>query len=1044
MYLSIPKFEKRTEELKSRRYFSMVPIPFFDTMEAQPQPDKPYTRPPAEIKGGTISLNDMFVGRDRYLWIRAKVSLPPAIQGSRVAGRFDFGKTGGGGNSGFEAMLYLDGQPWQGVDSNHQEVFFDHIPSSQSSQTELTFLLWTGLEGGGPHKTFYHQVREAHIGYLHQDTDEYYFLVKSITETLKLLPQDDPNFHALTKLLDDSLLEINWDEDKFYDTVPAALQKLSRGLEGMEKNTPVVVNCIGHTHIDVAWLWRLKHTREKSIRSFATVLRLMEQFDEYLFLQTQPQLYSYIKEDCPELYSQIRQRVEEGRWEADGGMWLEADCNIPSGESLVRQLLHGTSFFQKELGVRCQYLWLPDVFGYSWALPQILKLCGISTFMTTKISWNQFNTIPNDLFWWRGIDGSEILTYFVDVPNEDQDMTARFSTYNGNISPHAVLGSWKKFKNKDITQSLLLSYGFGDGGGGPTRDMLMARRALDKIPGLPHVKTRMAGDFFEEIHLDAERAGDRLPVWDGELYLEFHRGTYTSQARNKKKNRLLEWKALTAEWLTSLSSLVGEDVSENRKAIHQGWEIVLRNQFHDIIPGSSIHEVYEDSQKEYGEAEGLLDHAASLARRALVQAVPDGECRRYTVVNPSPFSASGTVELPLAEEGAFSLKDGTPLDAQKTRDGWLVSLASPARSLAEICFRPGQGTEARSPFTFLPESGCLETPFYTLRWDDQGHLISLYDKDYCREVLAGEGNVLEIFEDKPIRYDAWDVDIFYPQKREAAAAETVAELLESGPLRMKLLFTYRYNRSFFRQEWIVYRDSRRIDFVTHAEWQEDHRFLKAAFPVNIRSTKATFDIQYGHVERPTHFNTSWDYAKFEVCAHKWADLSEGDYGVSLLNDCKYGYNVKNNVMKISLLKSAKHPDTAADMGEHTFTYSLLPHGGSAAAEGDQNTIEQAYALNLPRGAVEGGCPLAGRRIFYADSGRIAVDAIKCPEEGEGVILRFHECRGTRGPVTISSDFPIQRWRECSPLEEPVGEWIQQERITCQVKPFQLRTFQVVF
>ncbi len=1041
MLLSIPKFEKRMEELSRRRYLDMEPIPFFRTMEPEPSPDAPHVYPPALIQDSTLSLGDMFIGRDRYLWVWANACLPPPREDSRIVGRFDFGQTGSGGNSGFEAMLYLNGQPWQGVDSNHQEVFLDHITDSEAT---IVFLLWTGLEGGGKHKISYHQVREAHIGYLHRDADEYYYLFKSITETLKLFSEDEPNYHALTKLLEASLLEINWDEDKFYSTVTAALQTLTSGLKKMEKQTPVVVNCIGQTHIDVAWLWRLKHTREKAVRSFSTVLRLMEQFDDYLFLQTQPQLYQYVKQDCPELYSQIRQRVEEGRWETDGGMWLEADCNIPSGESLVRQFLYGISFFQKEFGVRCQYLWLPDVFGYSWALPQIMKLCGISTFMTTKISWNQFNSIPNDLFLWRGIDGSEILTYFVDVPDERQDMTARFSTYNGTITSRAVQGSWKKFKNKDITQSLLLSFGYGDGGGGPNRDMLMMRRALDKIPGIPHVKPRMAGDFFEEIHLDAEKAGDNLPVWDGELYLEFHRGTYTSQARNKKKNRQLEWKAGKAEWLTALASLVGGDTSESCKNLHQGWEIILRNQFHDIIPGSSIHEVYEDSQKEYAQAEGLLDQASNLAQGAFIHPDSEADGCLYTISNPSPFFSRGIAEIPLKEDGIFTLEDHSPVAAQKSENGWLVSVPIPSRSMVSVQFHPKASVETPSPFTFLPEEGYLETPFYKIRWDDQGHLVSVYDKDFSREVLAGEGNVLEIFEDKPLNYDAWDVDIFYPQKRETATVETVAKLLECGPLRTKLLFTYKYNLSTFYQEWVFYSQCRRIDFFTRALWQEDHRFLKAAFPVNIRTVKASFDIQYGHVERPTHFNTSWDYAKFEVCAHKWADLSETDYGVSLLNDCKYGYNAKNNVLKISLLKSAKHPDTSADMGEHTFTYSLLPHGGSVTAEGAQNTIEQAFALNLPFDITIGGCSVAGQQVFKTDSGRITIDAVKCPEAGEGVILRFHECRGTRGPVTISSDFPIRYWRECNLLEEPLGEWIHQQEIACQMKPFQLRTFQVVF
>ncbi len=478
VFFTIDKFQRRVEELDQRRYFGNQCIAPFTSMEGTLPVDESYHEIPEKVEGEPFGINDSFIGRDRYLWLEKEVKLPEAKEGCEVVGLFDFGETGGGYNSGFESLLYVNGHPYQGVDTNHNEVFFQ---GEEGKEAKLTFLLWTGLEGGGEHRTFFHQCKQADFAYLHKKTDELYYFARAITETLVLMDATNEQYEDLKAALDRALKCINWDEDSFYETVDTAHDVLMAELDRLEKHTDVTVNVVGHTHIDVAWLWRLKHTREKAQRSFSTVLRLMEQYDEYVFLQTQPQLYKYVKNDCPELYEKIKQRVAEGKWEPDGGMWVEADCNISSGEALVRQFLHGTRFIEEEFGKKCEYLWLPDVFGYSWALPQILKQCEISTFMTTKISWNQFNSIPDDLFKWRGIDGSEILTYFVDTPDEEQDIDARFSTYNGMMTPRAVMGSWRKFKNKELSKDTLISYGYGDGGGGVTRDMLETANCIWNI-----------------------------------------------------------------------------------------------------------------------------------------------------------------------------------------------------------------------------------------------------------------------------------------------------------------------------------------------------------------------------------------------------------------------------------------------------------------------------------------------------------------------------------------------------------------------------------
>ena len=1030
MFLTLDKFKSRTKELGERRYFGQQCVAPFTSMEGNLSEDEVYHGLPDKIEGTPFGKNDFFVGRDKYLWLEKEVVLPENPEGCEVVGLFNFGETGGGYNSGFESLLYINGKPYQGVDTNHQEVLLGELAGQK---VRLTFLLWTGLEGGGEHRTFYHQCRQADVAYLHKKTDELYYFVRAITETLELLDPKESVYEDLKGALDRTLACINWDEDAFYETVERAHGMLMDELQKIEKRTDVNVCVVGHTHIDVAWLWRLKHTREKAQRSFATVLRLMERYDEYIFLQTQPQLYKYIKNDCPELYEQIKKRVDEGKWETDGGMWVEADCNISSGEALVRQFLHGTRFFEQEFGRKCEYLWLPDVFGYSWALPQILKLCEIDTFMTTKISWNQFNSIPDDLFKWRGIDGTEVLTYFVDTPGEGQDSSTRYSTYNGLVTPHSALGSWQKFKNKELSKDVLISYGYGDGGGGVTREMLELRRAMDVIPGLPHVKTERAGDFFRRIHKQVEETDRYVHTWDGELYLEYHRGTYTSQAYNKKTNRKLELELAQTEWLSSLSYILGGKYAQQE--INDSWECVLLHQFHDIIPGSSIHEVYADSRVNYSAAEARMKKVRETAIDSLTKEADN--C--WSIYTTNSFAGKELVKIPEQRDGYFTDKEGNVLTAQKTADGYEVMTETVPFGVAEVFFSEG---ERKKESVFTLNGNTLETPYYTLQWNANGQLTMIYDKKADRQVLReGQlGNVLEIYEDKPIMYDAWDIDIFYTQKMETAVMSGTPEVIEDGEQKMVVRFCYPYHKSEIVQDMVVYAENGRIDFVTHVDWHESHRLLKTAFYTDIRSTKATYDIQFGHVERPTYWNNSWDWARFEVCGHKWADLSEEGYGVSLLNDSKYGYNIKDNAMKLSLLKSAKYPDTEADMGEHDFTYALYPHQGSVIEGG---VIEEASYLNLPAKAVR-GIFADNRRIVCLDGEGVQIDAVKKAEDDDAVVVRFHECRGGRRKVSLSSEFDVKKFVPCNLLEHDCSEVIESDCAEFTLHPFEIKTVKLYF
>ncbi|WP_379161679.1 alpha-mannosidase [Paenibacillus sp. sgz5001063] len=1064
MFWTEEKLAARLRELEGYRYREIAKLDDWLAVEDTDGANGMY---PPRLEGDSkLQHGDYWTGRDVYIWLQRIVEVPAGWNGKRVVGIFDFGRTGGGNNSGFESLLYIDGKPYQGVDSNHQEVFLEEDAAGRT--LDFTFRLWSGLEGGGRPVPQEHRMIRAELAWLDEAADNLYYTGRAALSTYKQLADNQPEKQELLMALNRAFNRLDWSKPgstDFYISVQEAESLLLEQLARLESKHPVTVTAIGHTHIDVAWLWRLTHTREKAARSFSTVLRLMKQYPEYIFLQTQPQLYAYIKEDYPEIYDEIRKRVEEGRWEAGGAMWLEADCNLTSGESLVRQILYGTKFFREEFGVDCKYLWLPDVFGYSWALPQILRKSGIDTFMTTKISWNQYNRMPHDTFRWRGIDGSEVLTHFITTP-EGPDSGAWYYTYNGLIEPFSVQGIWDQYRDKNMNRELLLSYGYGDGGGGVNREMLEMRRRLDTMPGIPAVRTGRADEYFERLNETIRSTDQYVHTWDGELYLEYHRGTYTSQAYNKRMNRKLELLYREAEWLQVLLAVEkGSFSSYPAKPLLEGWHTILRNQFHDIIPGSSIHEVYEDSRLEYAEAERIGRGAADAAAEELTGWSGSQLASEYTVFNGAFFERTELAAIPYEAVGdvVWSTADGQKLAFQRTGDEWLVEVPSvPMLGSIVITSRPveaansadsvGGKSSAREGAAFIPElpfpfeweDSRLTTPFYVLEWNGAGQLSRIFDLREQREVLApGEnGNVLQVFEDKPKMFDAWDIDLFYQEKMRVVTDLRSVELIECGRLAAVLEFTWKYMDSSIVQRVKVYSRSARIDFETRVDWHEQHQLLKTAFPVAVRATEATYDIQFGNVKRPTHWNTSWDYARFESVGHQWADLSERGYGVSLLNDCKYGYDIKDHVMRLSLIKSATDPDWQADQGEHRFTYALLPHKGDWAAAA---TVEEAWSLNNPLRVVKGGYSAgAGKSLIKTDTAGIAVDAVKMAENGDGFIVRLHEYTGTRSTVTLSSDYPLHSWQVCDLMERPLGEAYVGQTITSELKPYEINTYIVKF
>ncbi|WP_319025165.1 alpha-mannosidase [Paraclostridium bifermentans] len=1037
MFYTIDKLRNRIHELDNYRYRDIIELEYFNTKlngEKDIAPNIP------NEYDGVIKVGETWKGRDLYLWMQKVVDIPSNWEKKTVVGIFDFGETGAGNNSGFESLFYLNNKPYQGVDSNHKEVF---LPKDiNGTSIELIFRLWTGLEGGGIPREQEHRINRAQLAWLDEKVDDLFYNASVILETIGELDEYSPDKVHLTKILNNAFKLIDWSypgNEDFYNSLHKASDYLNKEIDKIDKHSVVNVTCIGHTHIDVAWLWRLKHTREKCARSFSTVLRLMERYPEYIFLQTQPQLYEYVKNDYPELYEAIKQKVKDGNWEVDGGMWLEADCNIPSGESLVRQILVGSRFIKEEFNKDVEYLWLPDVFGYSWALPQILKKSGIDMFMTTKISWNQYNRMPHDTFKWRGIDGSEILTHFITTPEPWSQPGSWFYTYNGRLTPKTVKGVWDAYTDKGITNDLLVSYGFGDGGGGVNREMLEYRKRLDKMPGLPNVKTGKASEYFRCLKEKVEKTEEYVHTWDGELYLEYHRGTYTSQAYTKMMNRKLELLYRETEWLSTVACLTNNDWSlYSNNEITKGWKTILRNQFHDIIPGSSITEVYEDAKQEYKEAEDIaLD-----IQNKLEEIYINKDEHTWTIVNNSNWNRTESIDIKCDEDGSFYDEDGNKLEHQRNKDEYTVEIKNiPALGYKRIILKVDDvQDDNNSVFEYC--DGKISTTKYDIEWNEYGQLTSIYDKENKREVLAkGErGNILQMFEDKPMAHEAWDIDIFYQEKmREVKDLQSV-ELIEIGNLKAVIRFKYKYMNTTISQDMIVYANSNRIDFKTNVDWREKKQLLKVAFVVDIRSTMATYDVQFGNVKRPTHWNTSWDRARFESVAQQWVDLSERNYGVSLLNNCKYGHDIKDNVMRLTLLKSATHPDPVQDQGEQNFTYSLLPHSGDFI---DGNTVKHAYELNQPLRAIKGMLKSeVKKQLFKFNDANILVDAIKKAEDEDMIIIRFHDYSGSRQNVSIDSDYEITGWMETNLMEKPIESLRNENSINIVVNPYEIKTLMI--
>ncbi|MBZ0302528.1 MAG: alpha-mannosidase, partial [Anaerolineae bacterium] len=822
-----------------------------------------------------------------------------------------------------EALAYVDGESYATCDRHHQEFHLD----SRWCDGKAHLLALHGWTGNSHKEGDYGRLlmRACEVVQIDQPTRDFLATARVALGVANMLDVNNPAKDQILNALDAAFKVLDTREpfgDAFYASVPAAQEALTTGIDKAGPPLDVTVSASGHAHIDVAWLWTLGQVRRKSGRTFHTVMRLMEEFPDYHFTQSQPQLYDYVRQDYPELFEAIKEKVAEGHWEPIGGMWVEADCNLSGAESLARQFLLGRTFFREHFGPGkdSPVLWLPDVFGYAWALPQLIKQAGLDYFFTIKIGWSQYNRLPYDTFWWQGVDGTRVLTHFSTTKDPASPYAA---TYNSIANPEETIGTWVNFQQKAIQNDLLMAFGYGDGGGGPNREMLENLREMAKFPSTPQTRQRPVGDFFRDLEANS---GDQLPTWNGELYLELHRGTYTTQSRNKRANRKSEFLLHDAEFLAVLASLVDKSYNYPKATLNKAWEVVCLNQFHDIIPGSSITPVYVESQQQYAEIRRMAEEVRDSAFEAIAGKVSAD----VLVANPTSFPRTDVAFYSGKLAAGQQMQDasGQPVATQATENGTLIA-ASDLAPLSVMALSIGPGAGAVSPTGLSVSATHLENDYLRVELNDAGDITRIYDKANRREVMPPDSiaNQLQIFEDRPLNWDAWDIDIFYDDKMWLSELAEPVKVVESGPLRATLEIKRNVLNSPLVQRISLGYHSARLDFDTWIDWHERHVMLKVAFPVDVLTPVATYEIQWGNVERPTHWNTSWDWARFETAAQKWMDLSEGDYGVSLMNDCKYGHDVRGNVMRISLLRAPTNPDPEADQGEHRFAYSLLPHAG---------------------------------------------------------------------------------------------------------------------
>lgn len=863
------------------------------------------------------------------------------------------------------------------------------------------------------------------------DVRDFVFDLKTVVQLVDALPADSFRRGRLLRVLEEVFAVVVQDPERASEQVWRPALAKAREIMATHLAVPAEPSApraglVGHSHMDTAWMWTIEETARKCARTYSSVLNLMEQYPEFTFIQSTPFHAELMRRHYPSIFAGIKQRVAEGRWEPNGGMWIECDCNLTGGESMVRQFLKGIRYTREHFGYTPDTFWLPDTFGYSATIPQIMRGCGLSYFLTTKLTWNDTNTFPYDTFIWRGLDGSEVLAHFNDIQCWPDPQTLRMKLHGGGPKDFRSVENY--VLHKDVNDRRLISYGMGDGGGGPQFEMIeMARRCRD-LEGCPRAEHTSVSQFMREL----QAACVRPPVHTGELYVEGHRGSLTSMHAIKRGNRKAELALRDAEFLAVATGAAGDKALRAR--LERDWETLLINQFHDILPGTSIPEVHDRAVKELGE---VVADAGKIA----VSMTGEPSDNEVTVWNTLGWDRGGVLELSGVPEARVprGLVFQTSKDLQERRTVLCSGVEVPALGSARIPLAADEGQRSKSPFLYDGQS--LKTPDVQLGFDEAGGICSLVpvlsNRQLCRP--GAPMNAFFCGEDVPEAWDNWDIDDDQKLKLTRETRLLSRDVAADGPLEFRLRSRYRIGMSSeLTQDLIVRAGSAAVLFETAIDWREKHALLKVAFPTSLNPSFARHEIQFGHIERPVHRNNSFEKVKFEVCQHKWTDLSENRHGLALLNDGKYGVSTEGGEVRLTLMKGGLHPDPRGDEGLHRTAYALLPHEGGFSCE---TVIRPAYEFNV---ALLVGGGVASPSLFTVSSGQVVVEAVKPAEDGRGYIIRLYEAERSATTAEIRFAKPPRGVWRCNFLEEDVEELpLTGETILLNAAAFEIVTLRVL-
>lgn len=970
-------------------------------------------------------------------WFKGTITVPKSAKGKRIVLKLEPG--------GAESAIWVNGVSKGARDHSGRELLLA-AEAKGNEKFELLVETFGGnprTTGGGPRPEWFQpkeyvpapqRLGRSTFGIWNEEAFQLWLDMECLMQLRDvILDKDslrvaeiDEALKALTLVVDLELPEVERDK-----TLVEGRKVLAKALACKNGSTAPVMHCFGHSHIDVAWLWTLEETERKCVRTFSNQLALMDEYPEYKFLQSQAYLYDRVKTLYPDLYKRIKEAVKRGQWLVEGSMWVEADTNVSGGEALIRQFIKGKQFFKDEFGIDTELMWLPDVFGYSGAVPQIMKGCGIKWFSTQKIFWtyNGGDPFPYNIFWWQGIDGTKILSYL-------------HNDYNSFTHPQAIMSRWRERVQKDaVHNARLVPFGHGDGGGGPQREHLEFLRREADLEGLPKTKIAEPCELLQEFS-----KAERLPTWVGELYYQCHRGTYTSQAKTKLGNRLCEKALRDLEfWAAGLAASIGPVMYPARQ-LDKLWKGVLLNQFHDIIPGSSIHEVYVAAEALYDD---ILKETNALVDKAIGGIVLKPSKKKCTYFNSLSFARWVVVKIPFKgcrydDDELFESIPVQEYEGETYAELWLPPCGWVTIVEDEPCSgEPGEGVKVTKT--------TMRNMFKEFKFNRLGELVGARDLEFDVEMMAAPGNSFRMYKDVPGCYDAWDIDSMYKLTPMELEPKAKVEVVAQGPVFGILRVTRQLNESKLVQDIFLSASGNRIDFRTTVDWRESHKMLKVNFPVNVHADDALHEIQFGYVSRPTHATRPYDANRFEVCNQKWTALVEGGQrGAAVLNDCKYGVNVEGNSINLTLLKSPLAPDHTADKGIQTFTYGFTFWMPEEREPNVLYAIREGYDLNYPVRSHMGGS--ASGSLFMCDHENIVLETLKCAEDGSGdLILRMYEANNVQTSCELHLDLPFKKILETDMLEtvengKPLKCHVCSccgEALALTFKPFEIKTIRLV-